>query len=622
MQNHLQLVNFSKSFFIVQNDKQFEVDGYYRQDMNQKSIYFTKDFRYETYAIQEYQVFILGELIDVRDSRKPVKSIVSDLLQHPIDSKAFLNEMSYYNGRYGLFIGFEDKLYFYNDATSFLSLYYHESQAVYASHSKLLHQLLQQIYGIKESLIKDKMRGFLDMSKYENIYKFNANMRFELNAHQLKRVYPIEANQTIETESIVKQAIPLMREMVEYIYRNDRPVVMSLTGGYDSRLSLALLKNKLSQTLFFTYLKTDERQVTDAQKRIYDMDQKAVQFIVDQLNLKHQFFNINNNHGEKEVADVYAHYESCHSRNIINYYSQHKQFQNVSHVKSSVFELSKGIRPPQFEQQYRNIDAYVSYLKKWTPIKKDAWVQHALARFIERNEIESCLDRGYHPYDVLYLESRMNSWHSAIIQESDPYMEVYNLINCRHILFQLMQMDYEERKRHAFHKAVIDQCWPLLHFFGVNTDKNLYNQYQNLEKQFEVYKNTQENVKELKLDYDTQDFNQTFEQQSIHFKLNHQKFLEHEAYRLNITNQRDEAVAIDIRTFYKNRKGRARIFITIGHEKYDIVDLGYESIEKTIAPHSQLTILVQSTKDIDRHSWIEAAKFQIKEIDLHKKVIE
>ncbi|QHW36544.1 hypothetical protein GZH82_03780 [Staphylococcus ursi] len=622
MYDDLQLINFAKSFFILPNEQPFEVDGYYRQKISQKTIYFTPDLSHITFSVRGYQILILGELIDVRDSMKSVDMIVSDLLQHPVDSDAFLNEMSFFNGRYGLFIALEDKLYFYNDATSFLSLYYHDVQPVYASHSKLLHQLLQQIYSIEERRIADKMRGFLDLSKYENIYKFNANMRFELNEHALKRIYPIVQHQTLDTSRVVEQAIPLMREMVAYIYRMGRPVVMSLTGGSDSRVSLALLKDKLPQTLFFTYLKTDEQEVTRAQKRIYDMDQKAVHFLVDQLHLKHHFFNINHNDGDQAVADLYAHYESGHSENMIHYYSQHDQFQNVSHVKSSVFELAKGIRPREVEQQYDKIEAYVPYIEKWSPIKQKSWIQHAFAQFIARNEMSACVENGYHPYDVLYLESRMNGWHSAIIQESDPYMEVYNLIHCRFILFQLMQMDYEERKRHAFHKAVIDQCWPLLHFFGVNTDKNLYNQYQDLEKQFEVYKNNQENAKELKLDYDTQDFDQTFEQQSIHFKLNHQKFLEHEAYRLNITNQRDEAVPIDIRTFYKNRKGRARIFITIGHAKYDIVDLGYESIEKTIAPHSQLTILVQSRKDIDKHSWIEAAKFQIKEIDLHKKVIE
>lgn len=622
MRDDLQFINFSKSFFILQNEQAFEVDGYYRQDISQKTIYFTKDFSYQACSFQDYHVFILGELIDVRDSKKPVDTIVSDLLQHPIDSDAFLNEMSFFNGRYGLFIGFGENLYFYNDATSFLSLYYHDAQPIYASHSKLLHQLLQQVYGIEEKLITEKMRGFLDMSKYENIYKFNSNMRFELNQRTLKRVYPIEKHQTFDTKSIVEQVLPLMTEMVAYIYRIGRPVVMSLTGGYDSRVSLALLKNRLPQTLFFTYLITDEEKITRAQKRIYDTDRKVVHFLVDQLNLEHHFFKINHNDGGKEVADLYVHYESEHSKDIINYYSQDAQFQNVSHVKSSVFELAKGIRPSAFEQQDSPIEAYVPYIEKWSPIKQTSWIQHAFTQFIERNEINLCLDKGYHPYDVLYLESRMNGWHSAMIQESDPYMEVYNFINCRFILFRLMQMDYEERKAHAFHKVMIDQCWPLLHFFGFNTDKNLYEQYLSLKERLKTDKNHQKQAQDIKLSYETQDFNKTVQQQSIHFKLNHQKFIEHEVYRLNILNQRDEAVPISIRTFYKNNKGRAHIFITIDHVKYDIVDLGYESIVKTLPPHSQLSIQLQSTKDIDKSSWVEAAKFQITESNSNKKVIE
>ncbi|ENL6208978.1 hypothetical protein AB5O29_001932 [Staphylococcus pseudintermedius] len=622
MHNHLHLINFSKSYFILQDEKNYDLDGYNRFNINHKTIYFTKDFRYYSLSFQDYHIFILGELVDVRDSKKPVNAIVSDLLQYPIDSDSFLNEMSFFNGSYGLFIAHEENLYFYNDATSFLSLYYHNEKPVYASHSKLLHQLIQQIFGVEERLIKDKMRGFLDFSKFENIYKFNSNMRFELNHHELKRVYPIDDYQTQEIAHVVEQVIPLMTEMVAFVYRLDRPVVMSLTGGYDSRVSLALLKNKLSHTLFFTYLRTDEQKITRAQKNIYDTDQKAVQFLVDQLNLNHHFFNIDNNQGKKEVAELYAHYESSHSKNMINHYSQDAQFQGVAHVKSTIFELAKGIRPLKLEAQHHDIYDFVDELKKWSPIKEKAWIQQALTQFINRNALFSFLDKGYHPCDVLYLESKMNGWHSAIIQESDPYMDVYNLINCRFILFQLICMNYEDRKNLAFHKSVIEQRWPLLHFFGVNTKVNLYEKYQMIEKQLEECQTNKINAQSMKLSYETQDFNRVFQQQRVHFKLKRRKFVESERYHLNIENQSGESVQISMRTFYKNNKGRARIFITIDNMKYDIVDLAYESVEKSIAPGSKMCIAIQSTKDIDKKSWIEAAKFEIKEIYANKKVIE
>ncbi|PNZ52785.1 hypothetical protein, partial [Staphylococcus intermedius] len=457
---------------------------------------------------------------------------------------------------------------------------------------------------------------------YEKIYKFNANMRFELNQHTLKRVYPNKKYQMLNAKSIVEQVLPLMTEMVAYIYRVGRPVVMSLTGGFDSRVSLALLKNKLPHTLFFTYLKTDEKKITGAQKKIYDSDQKVVYFLVNQLNLKHLFFNIDQREGVQVVDDLYANYESEHSIEIVHYYSQDVKFQNVSHVKSSLFELAKGIRPSALEEQGVAIEAYVPYIKKWSPINQTSWIQQVFTQFIERNEINFCLDKGYHLYDVLYLESRMNGWHSAIIQESDPYMEVYNFINCRFILFRLMEMDYEERKTHVFHKAIIDECWPLLHFFGFNTDQNLYDQYQSLKKQLKTVENHQKPIHGTKLNYETQDFSKIAQQQSIRFKLNQQKFIAHQIYCLNILNPCDNAVSISIRTFYQNNKGRGHIFMTIDHVKYDIVDLGYESIEKTLSPHSYLSIELQSTKDIEKSSWIEAAKFQITESNSNKKVIE
>ncbi|RIM07151.1 hypothetical protein BU688_12405, partial [Staphylococcus chromogenes] len=120
------------------------------------------------------------------------------------------------------------------------------------------------------------MKGFLDLSKYENIYKFNSNFRFELNNHTLKRIFPINTYKEIATSNVVKQVLPLMKEMVEFIFNLNRPVVVSLTGGYDSRLTLALLKSHIPDTLFFTYLKTDDKEMSEAQRKIYQNDYTAV----------------------------------------------------------------------------------------------------------------------------------------------------------------------------------------------------------------------------------------------------------------------------------------------------------------------------------------------------------
>lgn len=621
MGNHLQLINFSKCYFVASNSMLFNVEGYKKFEFKHKSIYYTEDFNHFSDSILDFSVFVLGHIVDVRDSQKKLKNIVSDLLQHTIDSEAFLNEMSYFNGAYAIFIEDKEKLYFYNDATSFLSLYYHHEKNIYASHSEILHQLLQQIYNIEEATIHPKMKGFLDLSKYENIYKFNSNFRFELNNHTLKRIFPINIYKEIATSNVVKQVLPLMKEMVEFIFNLDRSVVVSLTGGYDSRLTLALLKKHIPDTLFFTYLKTDDKEMSEAHRKIYQNDYTAVKYLVDQLNLKHKFFSINKTNINEEVKNLYSYYESDHSKYIIQHYSEDPRFQNVAHIKSTLFELSKGVRPPKLEGQESKIMDFVLYLKRWSQIKDEQWIEKVLNEFITRNEINEFLEKGYHPYDILYLESRMNGWHSTILQESDPYMEVYNLINCRYILFSLINMNYEARKNMEFHTSIINESWPLLQFFGINTNVNLYDKYLDLKKQFKPQSETDE-INKLQLEYLTSDFVKENEAQSIQLKLSHAGFNREETYKINIVNHKEENVKIAIRTFYKNEKGRGKIFLHIDSKKYDIVDLGYEHVEMFIPPHSQTSIVMQSTQNIDKKSWINAAILQIKEIHLCKKVIE
>ncbi|PTI85906.1 hypothetical protein BU071_11415, partial [Mammaliicoccus vitulinus] len=191
--NHI-LTKFHKAYMVYPN--QFSVNHEYYQknvEFHDYKVYFSDDLDDYQDSMSGAKVVLLGHLVHTKNSELNYDEIFSQLLSHEIDSYEFLEEMSFYNGRYALFLECDEQLYFYNDATSFLSLYYHADLPVYASHSELLKQLIEQLYNIDCEQIAYKSNGFLDYSKYKNIYKFNANTRLNMTQQKIKRIYPIKS---------------------------------------------------------------------------------------------------------------------------------------------------------------------------------------------------------------------------------------------------------------------------------------------------------------------------------------------------------------------------------------------------------------------------------------------
>lgn len=614
MNNHLQLIRFSKQYIILPNDKKLLEDNYVINSIGMFNVYSSKDLAATVLNYENQKVIILGILFDTRDHNKAVKSIVNDLLNFEIDSNQFLTEMSYYNGRYVILIESGQEVYFYNDATSFLSMYYHKNYPVYSSHSAQLNILLKHFYDCEEIRLFHKTKGFLDLSKYENIFKFNSNLRFKLLSHQMKRIYPVNNYIKKDVIDVYSEVIKNMESSVEAILQLNSKILISLTGGYDSRLSLALMKKHMNNVSFFTYIKNDNPNDNSRSQKIYTIDKKVTKNIVNQLNLNHRFFYIDQKQSVRTVEDIYEEYESNHAIQLIQEYHLDEFYHNKVHVKSTLYELAKGISIKGVDNESLKVDEYLSSLIRWSPNSDELWVKNKLYEFIERCQINDFIALGYDFYDILYLESRLNGWHSTIIQESDPYLEVLNIVNSRHILFNFMQIDYKQRKELQFHKHLINQKWSLLEFFSVNENTTLISKVSQLKAQLAKLKSEKKELhppKKSKLSYQTTYFNRTQGDRGSLFLRNEQLLEENQLYKLVIKNDSNQSLDIEIKTYYKNQKGKKRLYITVNNDRYDIVDFSDYHFIYTLESNEEMNILIEITKTTDKMSWIRAAMFEV-----------
>lgn len=602
------LAKFHKAYIVLPN--QFSLGHtYYQENTNigKFNVYYAHDLAQCEVMVNETKVILLGHLVHTQNSELNYHEIFSRLLSHELDSYEFLEEMSFYNGRYAMFIEYKGQVYFYNDATSFLSLYYHNELSMYASHSELLKQLIEEYYNIECEKIASKSNGFLDYSKYKNIYKFNSNTRLNMTQHQIKRIYPIKPFKVKTAEEVLNLIDNEIKESVKYLFNLDKKILCSITAGHDSKVSLSYIKDFVDSVKFFTYTRNIDELENKQVSKIYKLDESIARKIAYNLNLNYKLFNMDNSSIKPEMKVKYEQYETSHSINLINYYKENYDFQNALHLKSTIFELAKDIVPKSIQTK----DSFIPYtnaIKKWAkdfPFDDEHQIEY-LSRFIERNELNKTIEMGYHPYEILYFESRMNGWHSCIIQESDDFLDVFSLINTRHILFELLKINDSDKKENKLHQLIVKNNWPILNYFQVNNSQTLENKVDQLEQQINERNSNLENII-----IETDDFYQRNNLNSTRFRALSNKFSDVNKKIFTLTNKTNNVQKIEIKTFYNNTNGREIIYFDIEDHQIDLVDLSINGYDLNFNPHESKIISVYASKNFEKSSWINASEFEL-----------
>ncbi|PTE32876.1 hypothetical protein BUY94_09235, partial [Mammaliicoccus fleurettii] len=251
---------------------------------------------------------------------------------------------------------------------------------------------------------------------------------------------------------------------------------------------------------------------------------------------------------------------------------------------------------------------YTNAIKKWAkdfPFDDEHQIEY-LSNFIERNELNKTIEMGYHPYEILYYESRMNGWHSCIIQESDDFLDVFSLINTRHILFELLKINDSDKNENKLHQLIVKNNWPILNYFQVNNSQTLENKVDQLEQQINERNSNLENII-----IETDDFYQRNNLNSTRFRALSNKFSNVNKKIITLTNKTNNVQKIEIKTFYNNTNGREIIYFDIEDHQIDLVDLSINGYDLNFNPHESKIISVYASKNFEKSSWINASEFEL-----------
>src|SRR5699024_7471822 len=336
----LEFAPLYKAFFITELTGEMENFTSYPLQEN-KNLYISDDYTFFHKKSGEKEIYLLGYCLDIRDGSIETENIIGNLL-NTTDKVEFYDEIDYLNGRFTLIYTNNESTFITTDATSMKPVFYNSEHRLISSHEYVIKKLLTDEY--QSSLNKNPFyrKGFMDFTYNNEVFKLNPSIELEINDFTRKRIFPRRNKGISSIENGYEILVPYFSETIKWL--EDQPnKLFSLTGGQDSRLTLAILKPLIHEMKFFTYLKPNQSLKRNKfAKRQYTNDEMIVDQMADNLNLNHEFFTI----AELKTDDEYYKtmsetMTSNHSYGLSKHYEDNPVFHGALHIKSTIQSVAK-----------------------------------------------------------------------------------------------------------------------------------------------------------------------------------------------------------------------------------------------------------------------------------------
>ncbi|TNM52971.1 hypothetical protein [Brevibacterium sediminis] len=418
---------------------------------------------------------------------------IAETLQVELTSNQgqFLDALDYLGGRYAIIVEVDGLYRVFHDAHGTRTIYYDEIRQAFSTHVHLLASLVGAEPRDSDELKAARSWAALPLSfawdetPYSTIRALLPNHVLELESKRTFRYFPRERNR-FTSLSFEERATEINRlwlgQISAFAQSTDRFFV-SLSGGLDSRVVLAALREHKDRVDAFTYF-TNNGTGNWAQAMQLDRDLSRQVLALAHVN------HVPIVHGEgarfteddKAIADKNSLVE--HGRWLVARYVENFGNNTGLHFRGNTQEtirsyygstkhrdpidLVKGLMSSRLKSVNLGEEEIFEYQAKLDETLKQFGYPNALHDFVAS--------------DMFYWEVRMGRWLAEIYNETDPAFDSISPMNMRAIVELGLAGPEDERRSGIMFTELIDRNWPELNFPGINNRNNLYKQNTVLRK--------------------------------------------------------------------------------------------------------------------------------------------
>ncbi len=288
-----------------------------------------------------------------------------------------------------------------------------------------------------------------DGTFYDGIYHLLPNHYLDLKACKAIRYWP---HKNFRIENIpMEQAVELSSRMLEGMIKSVSlryPIILAVTGGWDSRILLAASRNLKDEIYYFI-------QEFSYNKGKNDNDIKVSQRLLKKLNLELHIEKCEKKIEDKEFDRFF--YENVAiiqtEMKKVLHYNFYEKFQgkiyisgNVSGVVKKKYGINrKDITVERMAQYFGRPD------DKYTLRKIKEWLLD-ISGPAQRSNVNIL--------NLFYWEQRMGNWGAMFAADLDVATEVIYPFNCRTLLTTLLSVDEKYRLSYSIlYKEMIKSMW-------------------------------------------------------------------------------------------------------------------------------------------------------------------
>lgn len=438
-----------------------------------------------TYNKGDATLFLIGNCVNPFDHISDEYELLHQLSKLYPSQSIMLDYANRFTGIFLLGVIRGCKLYVITDPTGMLfGCYGKVAGHLYISSHP---QLLEDICGLKKSDYfqrLEKYRFFYkygvffpgDMTQYEGINRLLQNhiTKYDGEKFSTERFYPThdiyEVRNEEEYKNLIKRCTTILHDTMECVAKKYKKPAISLTGGMDSKTTLACTNGLYDRFSYYSYNSMDGDKP----------DVEAAHAISEYIGIKHKVYDIPDQESQNirflELKRVLIHNKGEYriNENDIRkriYFSDTEDFD--VEVKSWVSEIARANYYKKFLTKHmplrltpRNMTAMYKIFLTERRLAKET--DAVFKEFIAKTGFDF-LPKGYDASDMYLWEFRYSAWGGMVITHEHSFSyELFIPYNNRILLDLMLQAPKKKRITDEFHYDLINASNSKVNELGIN----------------------------------------------------------------------------------------------------------------------------------------------------------
>lgn len=407
--------------------------------------------------------------------------------RHPDDGPAAVEQLLYdMGGRYVVIVRVNGVTNVYHDAHGNRTVYWRTDLGVVASHYDILTRIGSPRPN-KNPLAHLTLGGRWEQTDDERIRALLPNHRLEVERRREVRYFPLRANPFMgwSAQQRSMEISRIWHSQIEAVLKLQRPNVMSVTAGTDSRILMAFIKGREQEFEAFTYGPRENSPVRSRFTEILNRDVERSIVLAKAAGLNHRILRFDPDKSKLMDRRILERNSiNNHGRWILPLYLENFSDPRTLFYRGNLVETARGHNYVAPGTDWRPTVERLLLAHSPKLLSEDDLEESRLATRLEMRRFESdVIPPDYRPEDMAYWEVRMGRFISEVSNETDAAFEVWMPINQRRILDLFMAYPLHDRYDEAALFEAIDREHPILNSFDLNDKPAMVRRAQLLEQE-------------------------------------------------------------------------------------------------------------------------------------------